>query len=67
MAGRADAIAVAGGRPLVVFDWKSDVVPSAADRQTYAGQLLEYMEAVDAPRGAVVYLTLRELDWIDRK
>jgi len=23
------------------------------------------MEAVGAPRGAVVYLTLRELDWID--
>jgi CRISPR-associated exonuclease Cas4 len=65
IAGRADAVAVAGGRPVAVFDWKSDVAPSAADRQTYAGQLLEYMEAVGAPRGAVVYLTLRELDWID--
>jgi len=64
MAGRADAIALAGGRPAVVFDWKSDVAPSAAHRQAYAGQLLEYMEAVGAPRGAVVYLTLRELDWI---
>ena len=64
MAGRADAVAVTGGRPVVVFDWKSDVAPTAADRQTYAGQLLEYMEAVGAPRGAVVYLTLRELDWI---
>jgi len=65
IAGRADAVAIAGGRPVAVFDWKSDVAPSAADRQTYAGQLLEYMEAVGAPRGAVVYLTLRELDWID--
>ena len=65
MAGRADAVAFAGGQPVVVFDWKSDVAPSAADRRTYAGQLLEYMEAVGAPRGAVVYLTLRELDWID--
>ena len=67
MAGRADAVAVADGQPIVVFDWKSDVAPTAADRQTYAGQLLEYMEAVGAPRGAVVYLTLRELDWIDGK
>jgi CRISPR-associated exonuclease Cas4 len=65
IAGRADAVAVADGRPVAVFDWKSDVAPSAADRQTYAGQLLEYIKAVGAPRGAVVYLTLRELDWID--
>lgn len=65
MAGRADAVAIAGGRAAVVFDWKSDVAPTAADRQTYAGQLLEYMEAVGAPRGAVVYLTLRQLDWIE--
>jgi CRISPR-associated exonuclease Cas4 len=65
MAGRADAIAVASGRPVVVFDWKSDVAPSAADRKAYAEQLLEYMEAVGAPRGAVVYVTHRELDWID--
>lgn len=65
IAGRADAVAVVVGRPAVVFDWKSDVAPSPADRQTYAGQLLEYMEAVGAPRGAVVYLTLRELDWVD--
>ena len=65
MAGRADAVAFAGGQPVVVFDWKSDVAPSATDRQAYAGQLLEYMQAVGAPRGAVVYLTLRELDWID--
>jgi hypothetical protein len=64
MAGRADAILVTGGRPVVVFDWKSDVAPSAADRKAYAGQLLEYIEAVGAPRGAVVYLTLGELDWI---
>jgi hypothetical protein len=48
-----------------VFDWKSDVAPTAAERQVYAGQLLEYMEAIDAPRGAVVYLTLSQMDWID--
>ncbi|MGY4334835.1 hypothetical protein ACVWWG_009303 [Bradyrhizobium sp. LB7.2] len=66
MAGRADAVAVAVGRAAVAFDWKSDVAPTAADRQTYAGQLLQYLEAVGAPRGAVVYLTLGELDWIER-
>jgi len=51
----------------VVFDWKSDVSPSATDRQIYAGQLLEYMKAVGAPRGAIVYLTLQQLDWIDSR
>jgi len=65
MTGRADAIAVTDGRPAVVFDWKSNVAPGEADRQAYAAQLLEYMAAVGAPRGAVVYLTLREIDWID--
>jgi CRISPR-associated exonuclease Cas4 len=65
-AGRADAVAVAAGRAVVAFDWKSDVAPTAADRQAYAGQLLQYLEAVGAPRGAVVYLTLAELDWIER-
>ncbi|EHR05616.1 UvrD-helicase domain-containing protein [Bradyrhizobium sp. WSM471] len=65
-AGRADALAVAAGLAVVAFDWKSDVAPTAADRQTYARQLLQYLDAVGAPRGAVVYLTLGELDWIDR-
>lgn len=65
-AGRADAVAVAAGRAILAFDWKSDVAPTAADRQAYAGQLLQYLEAVGAQRGAVVYLTLGELDWIER-
>jgi CRISPR-associated exonuclease Cas4 len=49
-----------------VFDWKSDVGPTAGDGQAYAGQLLQYLETIGAPRGAVVYLTLGELDWIGR-
>ncbi|MCP3440667.1 exodeoxyribonuclease V subunit beta [Bradyrhizobium sp. CCGUVB14] len=65
-AGRADAVAIAAGRTVLAFDWKSDVAPTAADRQAYAGQLLQYLEAVGAPLGAVVYLTLGELDWIER-
>ncbi len=62
--GRADAVAFSDGKPSLVFDWKSDVSPTDADRQTYAGQLLKYMTAIGATRGAVVYLTLRELDWV---
>lgn len=65
MAGRADAVALDRDRPLAVFDWKSDVAPSRLDRAAYAGQLRQYMEAINAPRGAVVYLTLAEVDWID--
>lgn len=65
MAGRADAVAVVDGQPTIVFDWKSDVAPSAVTRQSYAGQLLEYMRAIGAPRGAIVYLTLGSLDWVD--
>jgi len=37
-----------------------------ADRRVYAWQLLQYLEAVGAPRGAVVYLTLAEFDWMER-
>lgn len=62
--GRADAVAFSGGEPAVVFDWKSDVSPTEADRQAYAAQLLKYMTAIGAKRGAVVYLTLRQLDWV---
>ncbi|MGY8666214.1 hypothetical protein Q3C01_28225 [Bradyrhizobium sp. UFLA05-109] len=65
MAGRADAVAIADGRPIVVFDWKSHVAPTAVDRQKCAGQLQEHVEAVGAPPGAVVHLTLRELNWIE--
>ena len=57
---------VVSGQPVLAFDWRSDVAPTAAGRQAYAGQLLQYLEAVGAPRGAVVYQTLGELDWIER-
>lgn len=65
MAGRADALAFSGGRPAVVFDWKSDVSPAPADRQAYARQLLKYMAASGAPRGAVVYISLGQLEWVE--
>lgn len=62
--GRADAVVFSDAKPSLVFDWKSNVSPTDADRQAYAGQLLKYMTAIGAKRGAVVYLTLRELDWV---
>ncbi|MBX9591683.1 MAG: UvrD-helicase domain-containing protein [Hyphomonadaceae bacterium] len=64
LAGRADAAAWEDDAPSVVLDWKSDVQPTLADRTQYRGQLQEYMAAVGAPRGAVVYMTLGEVAWV---
>ena len=65
VAGRADAVASKDGRPSVVFDWKSDVAPSDADRLAYKGQLLEYVRAVGAARGAVIYMSLGQVHWVE--
>lgn len=65
LAGRADAIAVVDGRPEVVLDWKSDLKPTAAEQAGYLGQLADYVRAFGAPRGALVYLTRREVVWLD--
>jgi ATP-dependent exoDNAse (exonuclease V) beta subunit len=62
--GRADAAAYDGEAPDVVLDWKSDTAPSAHDRAQYRGQLQDYMAAVGAPRGAVVYMSLGEVAWV---
>ena len=64
IAGRADAAAYDGEAPDVVLDWKSDIAPSAQDRTQYRGQLQDYMAAVGAPRGAVVYMSLGEVAWV---
>jgi CRISPR-associated exonuclease Cas4 len=64
VSARADAVATENGKPIAVFDWKSDVSPSAADRQAYDGQLLQYLELIWAPKGAVVYMTTREVRWV---
>jgi CRISPR-associated exonuclease Cas4 len=64
IAGRADAMAQAhdGGR--IVFDWKSDVSPDASERTTYRQQLAQYLHAIGAQRGAVVYMTSGHVDWV---
>jgi hypothetical protein len=65
LAGRADAVAVDNnGKITAVFDWKSDVAPSSADRIQHAGQLSDYLSATGAQRGAVVYMTLGETVWV---
>jgi len=66
VAGRVDALAIQDGRIDVAIDWKSDVNPTADRRAAYGGQLRDYLEATGAQRGAVVFLTLGEVAWIDR-
>jgi CRISPR-associated exonuclease Cas4 len=62
--GRADAVAYRDGRPSTVVDWKSDASPSAAQRRIYSEQLRDYVLAMGAERGAVVYMSRGEIDWI---
>jgi ATP-dependent exoDNAse (exonuclease V) beta subunit len=64
LAGRADAVSVVEGRVHAVIDWKSDVRPSATERSGYRGQLSEYMAAIGTNRGALVYMSLGQIEWI---
>ena len=65
LAGRADAVSVVEGCVQLVLDWKSDVAPSAHERSGYRGQLGDYLMATGAKRGALVYMTLGEIEWIN--
>jgi ATP-dependent exoDNAse (exonuclease V) beta subunit len=61
IAGLIDAIAYGSdGKPRVVFDWKSDVVPAPETRQHHAAQVHEYLSMTGAKRGIVVYMTTGE-------
>lgn len=62
--GRADALAIFEGRVEAAIDWKSDVDPTPAVRETHRQQLRDYLSATGAKRGAVVYLTSGEITWI---
>jgi len=66
VAGRADAVHYAAGRPQIVFDWKSDVDPDAASRADYANQLGQYVHVLGAERGAVVYMTAGRIEWVEK-
>ena len=65
LAGRADALAIRDGEVDVAIDWKSDVNPTPNLRKLYVGQLRDYLGATGAPRGALVFLTLGEVVWVE--
>jgi CRISPR-associated exonuclease Cas4 len=65
VSGRADAVRYRDGRARIVFDWKSDTAPEPATRAAYAIQLAIYVDVLGAERGAVVYMTTAQIDWVD--
>jgi ATP-dependent exoDNAse (exonuclease V) beta subunit len=65
LAGRADAVSIVGGQVRAVLDWKGDVAPNAQDRAGYRGQLTKYLEATGALRGALVYMSLGQIEWVE--
>jgi len=67
LSGRSDAVVIEDGRVSIVVDWKSDISPSAEDIQHHAQQLQDYLAATDAPRGALVYMTLGIVRWVTRE
>lgn len=67
ISARADAVAFKGDRAVGAFDWKSDVAPSEATRKKHKRQLAEYLQLIDAPLGAVIYMTGSEWSWIDQQ
>jgi CRISPR-associated exonuclease Cas4 len=66
VAGRADALAVKDQRVEVVIDWKSDVNVTPTTRAGYIEQLQRYLAATGAERGALVFMTLGEIAWVQQ-
>jgi ATP-dependent exoDNAse (exonuclease V) beta subunit len=64
IAGRADAVAVQGDEHLAVLDWKSDLSPSRDDRSGHIAQLKDYIATIGAAKGAIVYMSLGEVVWV---
>lgn len=56
-AGIADAVAIKGGSPILIVDWKSDVNPSAEMVAHYRVQVSRYLEAMKIPLGLIVFVT----------
>jgi CRISPR-associated exonuclease Cas4 len=65
VAGRADALAIRENKIDVAIDWKSDIKPTTSIRAAYVGQLRDYLEATGAARGALVFMSLGEVVWIE--
>jgi ATP-dependent exoDNAse (exonuclease V) beta subunit len=64
LSGRADGVVEEAGRVSVVVDWKSDISPSREDVERHAQQLKDYLAALHAPRGALVYMTSGVVHWV---
>jgi len=64
VSGRADAVAYGSGKLRIVFDWKSDVAPNAAARAGYVNQIAQYARVLGADRGAIVYMSLEQVQWV---
>ena len=57
-AGIADALTLtAEGRPAVVVDWKSDVMPATGTLDHYRAQVRAYLDMTGAERGLIVLMT----------
>jgi exodeoxyribonuclease-5 len=63
VSGIADAIAMdEAGRVDLVIDWKSDIELIPAASKEHRAQLRQYMKATECHIGAVVYMTLGQVD-----
>ncbi|WP_292243643.1 PD-(D/E)XK nuclease family protein, partial [Mesorhizobium sp.] len=57
-AGIADALTLtAGGRPVVIIDWKSDINPDPQTLDHYRSQVRAYLDMTGAERGLIVLMT----------
>lgn len=65
VAGRADALSVVDGRVEVVVDWKSDLAPVLQQMADHVEQMRLYLAATGAPRGALVYMSLGRVRWVE--
>jgi hypothetical protein len=56
--GIVDALCVGeDGKPELVIDWKSDVVPTSAASDHYRSQIRQYLEVTGIPEGLVVFVS----------
>jgi exodeoxyribonuclease-5 len=63
VSGIADAIASdEAGRVDLVIDWKSDIELIPASSKEHRAQMRQYMKATSCRLGAVVYMTLGQVD-----
>lgn len=64
LAGRADALILAGDRIVGVIDWKSDVALNKDEVAKYVAQVAKYLQATGALAGAVVFISMARIVWV---